>query len=565
MNKNMVARQRKLCELFGIEMPIFVWPSLAIQSAELVAKASETGALGILAAGFMDEKQIEQAVKDIRALTNRPFAVQIFPPQTTKLNEKDFQFLSMGLAPVREDLGLTNPDVEVIKKGINFEGQWKVLLDLQVPIIGLCLGGLREPYMYTLKERGIKTFGGANNLLDAKGLTSSGVDALVAQSWGSSGLRSFNECPEAESRIDGLVLLQEMARAARIPVLADCVLFTKAAVRTAMELGSSGLVLRDQLSNAVESKLPATIKESLPYMTTQSSVVSQVPFGVGRPARVLNTAIYETLLENELPILDFPFQYLALKDIFQAALDEEMPELMCLEASQLLYLVPKGSVQSLVQNFYRWIRMSKQALIVVDVQNDFLETGALPVKDGSKVIPVINQLLPKFDSVVVTQDWHPNGHISYASSHGNKQPYETVEVSYGTQALWPDHCKAGTKGAELADGLALTGKEYRIKKGTNAGIDCYSAVKDAAGQPASDLLNWLSSNGIEEVYVCGLATDFCVCETAIDIAKGGFKTFIVTDASRPVNVNGSLEDAKRRWEETGVKTIESKDVPSFLN
>ncbi len=229
-----------------------------------------------------------------------------------------------------------------------------------------------------------------------------------------------------------------------------------------------------------------------------------------------------------------------------------------------MYLAENLPTQSIVQKYESWMQAADKALVVVDVQNDFLETGALPVKDGSEVIPAINKLLPKFDVVAVTQDWHPEEHISYATSHQGKNPYETTDVSYGKQALWPEHCKAGTKGAELATGLALTGNEHYIKKGTEANFDCYSAIKDATGKEISDLVPWLHGKDIAEVYVCGLATDFCVCETAIDLAKAGFKTFIVTDASRPVDVNGSLEKAEEKWKEAGVSVINTADLLKTL-
>ncbi len=203
---------------------------------------------------------------------------------------------------------------------------------------------------------------------------------------------------------------------------------------------------------------------------------------------------------------------------------------------------------------------SNQALIVVDVQNDFLETGALPVKEGSQVIPVINSLMPMFETVVLTQDWHPQGHISFASAHPDKKPYDAVEVDYGPQILWPDHCVAGTKGAELAENLHLSGREHLVRKGTDISTDCYSALKDARGAKNSDLAEWLQSKGIEEVYVCGLATDFCVSMTAQDLADEGFKTFVIEDACRAVDANGSLQKAKDTWQQLGIRRVSSQSL-----
>ncbi len=203
---------------------------------------------------------------------------------------------------------------------------------------------------------------------------------------------------------------------------------------------------------------------------------------------------------------------------------------------------------------------NNQALIVVDVQNDFLETGALPVRDGSQVIPVINTITPMFETVVLTQDWHPQGHISFASSHTDKKPYDAIEVDYGTQILWPDHCVAGTKGAELADNLSLTGKEHLVRKGLDPSVDCYSALKDARGDRNSDLAKWLKDKSIDEVYVCGLATDFCVSMTAQDLACEGFKTFVVEDACRAVDANGSLQKAKDTWQQLGIQRVSSQSL-----
>ena len=191
-----------------------------------------------------------------------------------------------------------------------------------------------------------------------------------------------------------------------------------------------------------------------------------------------------------------------------------------------------------------------QALIVVDVQKDFLETGALPVKEGSQVVPVINRIIPKFKNVVFTQDWHPEGHISFASSHPGEALYSMIDVSYGKQVLWPEHCVQDTAGAEFAEGLNTDNGVCFVKKGAHPNIDSYSAFLEADRKTKTDLAVWLKSQGINEVFVCGLATDFCVSWTALDAADEGFKVYVIEDACRGIDVNGSLEAARAEWKKS---------------
>lgn len=172
-----------------------------------------------------------------------------------------------------------------------------------------------------------------------------------------------------------------------------------------------------------------------------------------------------------------------------------------------------------------------KALIVVDVQYDFLPGGSLAVPDGDKIIPVINRIMKNFAVVVATQDWHPAGHISFASTHEGRQPFEVIELSYGKQTLWPDHCVQGTKGAQLVAELDLNPVEVIIRKGTNAQIDSYSAFYDNGRQKTTGLSGYLKSKGVSEVYVCGLATDVCVYHTAKDSLSEGFQTFVILSAS----------------------------------
>ena len=201
-----------------------------------------------------------------------------------------------------------------------------------------------------------------------------------------------------------------------------------------------------------------------------------------------------------------------------------------------------------------------QALIVVDVQKDFLETGALPVKDGSQVVPVINRISPKFKHVVFTQDWHPQGHISFASSHSGEAPYSTIDIPYGKQVLWPEHCVQNTTGADFADGLNAENGDCFVKKGAHSDIDSYSAFLEADRKTKTDLGVWLKSQGITEVFVCGLTTDFCVSWTALDAADEGFKVSVIEDASRGIDVNGSLDEARASWKKRGIKRIDSSEI-----
>lgn len=201
-----------------------------------------------------------------------------------------------------------------------------------------------------------------------------------------------------------------------------------------------------------------------------------------------------------------------------------------------------------------------QALIVVDVQKDFLETGALPVKEGTQVVSMINRISPKFKHVVFTQDWHPQGHISFASSHPGKAPYSTIDVFYGKQVLWPEHCVQNTSGADFAGGLNTEKGDCFVKKGAHLDIDSYSAFLEADRTTKTNLADWLKSQGITEVFVCGLATDFCVSWTALDAADEGFKVSVIEDASRGIDVNGSLEEARAAWKKRGIKRIDSSEI-----
>ncbi|MGY4255684.1 nicotinamidase/pyrazinamidase [Bradyrhizobium sp. USDA 4516] len=200
------------------------------------------------------------------------------------------------------------------------------------------------------------------------------------------------------------------------------------------------------------------------------------------------------------------------------------------------------------------------ALLVIDVQNCFLPGGSLAVKDGEQVVPVINRIAKSFANVVMTQDWHTPGHISFASTHSGKKPFETVDLAYGKQVLWPDHCVQGTDGASLSKELAIPQAELIIRKGFHKDVDSYSAFTEADGKTTTGLAAYLKARNVERVFVAGLATDFCVAWTALDARKAGFETYVVEDACRGIDTQGSLAKAWDDMAKGGVKRIQSSDI-----
>ncbi|WP_244510501.1 nicotinamidase [Microvirga guangxiensis] len=199
-------------------------------------------------------------------------------------------------------------------------------------------------------------------------------------------------------------------------------------------------------------------------------------------------------------------------------------------------------------------------LIVVDVQYDFLPGGALAVPDGDAVIAPINRLARAFRHVVLTQDWHPEGHASFASSHPSRQAFETADLHYGSQVLWPDHCVQGTEGAEISRDLDIPHAQLVIRKGYNTGIDSYSGFKEADRKTSTGLDGYLKERGFRRVFCAGLAMDFCVAWTALDSAAAGFETYLFEDASRAIDTNGSLAKAKKDLEAAGVRLISSEQI-----
>jgi nicotinamidase/pyrazinamidase len=202
------------------------------------------------------------------------------------------------------------------------------------------------------------------------------------------------------------------------------------------------------------------------------------------------------------------------------------------------------------------------ALIVVDVQNGFTPGGNLAVAKADQIIPIINQLAKKFEHIVLTQDWHPEQHISFADNHDNKVPFETIELSYGTQVLWPKHCVQGTHDAEFHPDLDVPTAQLIIRKGFHAEIDSYSAFMEADRKTPTGLKGYLTEHQIDTVYIVGIATDFCVAWTALDAAQMGFKTYVIEDACKAIDLDGSLQSSWQRMLEQGIERIQSTTILS---
>lgn len=202
-----------------------------------------------------------------------------------------------------------------------------------------------------------------------------------------------------------------------------------------------------------------------------------------------------------------------------------------------------------------------KALILVDIQNDFLPGGALAVPDGDAVVPVANDLQAAFPLVAATQDWHPANHGSFAVNHPGKKVFEQIEWNGLPQTLWPVHCVQGTWGAEFAPALRRERIAKIFHKGTDAGIDSYSGLFDNGRRKSTGLDEWLKAAGVAEIFVCGLAADYCVKFTALDGARLGFKTHFIQDASRGVNLRpNDVRDAIAEMNRAGVATVQSADV-----
>ena len=201
----------------------------------------------------------------------------------------------------------------------------------------------------------------------------------------------------------------------------------------------------------------------------------------------------------------------------------------------------------------------QDALIIVDVQNDFCSGGALAVPDGEAVVAPINRLASLFHVVVATQDWHTPGHASFASTHG-RQPFESIELSYGSQVLWPDHCVMGSRGADFHPDLDLSPVQMIVRKGFHPAVDSYSGFVEADHSTATGLAGYLRERGVGRIFVAGLATDFCVGWTARDGRAAGFETLVIEDASRTIDLEGSLARAWRDMEAAGVRRCRAGDL-----
>lgn len=199
-------------------------------------------------------------------------------------------------------------------------------------------------------------------------------------------------------------------------------------------------------------------------------------------------------------------------------------------------------------------------LVLIDIQNDFCPGGALAVPEGDQVVPIANQLAATFPHVVLTQDWHPKNHRSFASIHPGKQPFETAELDYGTQVLWPDHCVQGTSGAAFHPDFAATNAELVLRKGFRAEIDSYSAFFENDRRTATGLQGYVTERGFHRVFLAGLATDFCVAFTAEDARRCGLEAVVLLDGCRAIDQGGSLDAALRRMRAAGVAFGASQDV-----
>jgi nicotinamidase/pyrazinamidase len=203
---------------------------------------------------------------------------------------------------------------------------------------------------------------------------------------------------------------------------------------------------------------------------------------------------------------------------------------------------------------------AQDALIIVDVQNDFCPGGALAVPAGDEVVAVANRLARRFDNLVLTQDWHPAGHRSFASAHPGKKPFDVVKMPYGDQVLWPDHCVQGSEGAALRADLDVPRAQLVIRKGWRSEVDSYSGFIEGDGRTRTGLEGYLRERGVARVFVCGLATDFCVAWTALDARKLGFEAAVIEDGCRAIDAQGSLAAAWRNMDAAGVRRMRSADL-----
>lgn len=201
------------------------------------------------------------------------------------------------------------------------------------------------------------------------------------------------------------------------------------------------------------------------------------------------------------------------------------------------------------------MKHTDDVLLVINVQNDFMPGGALAVPDGDAVVPVINALAARFDQVVLTQDWHPRGHVSFAANHPGHAPFSTLALPYGEQVLWPVHCVQESEGAALHRALDIPHARLVIRKGSDAQVDSYSAFVEADRQTPTGLAGYLRELGAKRVWCCGLATDYCVAWSALDARAAGFEAAVIDDACRAIDLNGSLARAWQQMQAAGVARV----------
>jgi nicotinamidase-related amidase len=207
-----------------------------------------------------------------------------------------------------------------------------------------------------------------------------------------------------------------------------------------------------------------------------------------------------------------------------------------------------------------WQTNARDILLAVDVQNDFLPGGALAVPGGDEIAPRINALARRFAHIALTQDWHTPDHLSFASSHPGRRPFETITLPYGSQILWPDHCVQGSFGAEFSSALAVPQAELIVRKGYRREIDSYSAFCEADGATLTGLAGYLRERGLTRIFLAGLATDFCVAYSAVDARRAAFEVVVIEDACRAIDTEGSLAAAWERMRKAGVARVTSNEI-----
>jgi nitronate monooxygenase len=344
-------RITKLLHTFEISKPIFGIPSNYVATPRLVAEVSRVGGLGVIPAGFMYPEEIAAFVSQVREITVAPIGVELFAPQAFQnADEKSLALLDRSMTDIRAGYGLK--PVRPIRP-LNFEEQFRAVLNLNIPVLGVSLGGLREPYMEELEAKGVRTYGVASNFRDARVLRSSGVNAIVAKGWEAPGLLSCCEVPEEDSQIGSFTLFEECCRAMDIPVLACASILTQNMVRAALDLGISGIAITDALLGATEGSLSASGRTNLPYLTSHASRVTKLAYG--RSARTLYSGILEDMQAAGIKPLPFPWQFMAMRDIYAHGLENGELSDAPIEFGQAAYLFTHESARSIVQTFDDWV------------------------------------------------------------------------------------------------------------------------------------------------------------------------------------------------------------------